>query len=297
MILSNQNLESAFKGFKVKFQGAFDATESFADKVAMTVSSDTAEEEYAWLGQFPALREWIGERQLQQLRAHGFRIRNRDFESTVTVARNDMQDDKFGLYGPMFSEMGRVTKLHPDTLVFSLLKEGITALGYDGVPFFGYHASFGPGDEPLAVSNKRTVAGEAPYWYLLDLSRAVKPIIFQKRKDYTFESMDQPGQENVFMRKEFIYGVDARVNVGFGLWQLAYASNAPLLFDEFDLARQAMTGLRGDKNHLLGVKPTHILVPPSLEMDARNLLKNTLAGGEANVLAGLVDIIVSPYLA
>jgi phage major head subunit gpT-like protein len=298
MILNSSNLESAFRGFHATFKNTFDATESFADKVAMMTKSDTAEEEYAWLGQFPALREWIGERQLHQLRAHGFKIKNRDFESTVTVKRNDMQDDKFGLYGPMFSEVGRVTKLHPDTLVFGLLKDGPTTLCYDGQPFFGVHPGFGPNDGPYAVWNMFVPSEPSndPFWYLLDLSRAVKPIIFQKRKDYDFVGMQDPTNPHVFMNKEFIYGVDARVNVGFGLWQLAYASKAPLDKDAFEAARLAMMDFRGDKSHLLGIRPTHLVVPPSLEMGARALLKQTLANGETNLLAGIVDVIVSPYL-
>ena len=34
----------------------------------------------------------------------------------------------------------------------------------------------------------------------------------------------KPGDDNVFFKKEFIYGVDARCNAGYGLWQLAFGS-------------------------------------------------------------------------
>lgn len=296
MILSQTNLESAFKGFKAAFKDAFDGAESHASTVAMTATSATAEEEYAWLGQFPALREWIGERVIHQLRADGFKIKNRDFESTVTVRRNDMEDDKFGLYGPLFREMGRVTRQHPDTLVFKLLRDGFSLNCYDGQYFFdAEHVGWSDQDEPVAVSNVQT--GSGPGWFLLDLSRSVKPIIWQERKGYDFVSMDQPGQENVFMRKEFIYGVDARVNVGFGLWQLAFGSKAALTRENYVAARNAMMAFRGDKAHLLGVKPTHLIVPPALEEDAREMLKPTLAGGESNIWANDVKLIVSPYVA
>ena len=296
MILNSTNLESAFKGFKAVFKSAFDGTDSFAATVAMMTTSDTSEEEYAWLGQFPALREWIGERHLHKLRAHSFKIKNRDFESTVTVPRNDMEDDKFGVYGPMFSEMGRVTKVHPDTLVFGLLKSGFSTVCYDGKDFFAVdHVGYDENDVQYAVSNVQAGTGDA--WFLMDLSRAVKPIIFQKRKEYDFVGMVDPRHPNVFMQKEFVYGVDARVNVGFGLWQLAHASKADLDKDNFVAARNAMAALKGDKNHLLGIKPTHLIVPPSLEEDAREMLKATLAGGESNIWANAVQLIVSPYCA
>lgn len=296
MILNSTNLESAFKGFKAVFKSAFEATETFAPTVAMMTTSGTSEEEYAWLGQFPALREWIGERHLHALRAHGFKIKNRDFESTVTIPRNDMEDDKFGLYGPMFSEMGRVTKVHPDTLVFGLLKDGFAVNCYDGQNFFDTdHVGYDENDNQISVSNVQAGAGDA--WFLLDLSRAVKPIIFQKRKEYDFVGMDDPSHPNVFMRKEFVYGVDARVNVGFGLWPLAFASKADLDKDNFVAARNAMAAFKGDKGHLLGIKPTHLVVPPALEEDAREMLKATLAGGESNIWANAVQLIVSPYCA
>lgn len=102
---------------------------------------------------------------------------------------------------------------------------------------------------------------------------------------------------DVFMRKQFIYGVDARVNVGFGLWPLAFASKGALDRENFVAARNAMADFRGDKNHLLGIKPTHLVVPPALEEEAREMLKATLAGGETNIWANAVQIIVSPFVA
>ena len=31
--------------------------------------------------------------------------------------------------------------------------------------------------------------------------------------------------DNVFMKKTFLYGVDSRGNAGFGFWQMAYAGD------------------------------------------------------------------------
>jgi phage major head subunit gpT-like protein len=36
--------------------------------------------------------------------------------------------------------------------------------------------------------------------------------------------MDSSTDQNVFMKKQFLYGVDCRDNAGFGLWQMAYGS-------------------------------------------------------------------------
>jgi phage major head subunit gpT-like protein len=53
-------------------------------------------------------------------------------------------------------------------------------------------------------------------WYLLCTTMEVKPIIFQLRQGPTFESLDDPKSSWVFMNKTFVYGVDARFEVGYG---------------------------------------------------------------------------------
>jgi phage major head subunit gpT-like protein len=62
-------------------------------------------------------------------------------------------------------------------------------------------------------------------WFLLDTKKPVKPFIFQRRKPAVFVSKDQPDDEGVFMKREYLFGVDSRDNAGYGLWQLAYGSD------------------------------------------------------------------------
>ena len=62
-------------------------------------------------------------------------------------------------------------------------------------------------------------------WLLLCTKRVVKPIIFQSRVPVEFAALEA-NSENGFMRDEYVYGVRARYNVGYGLWQLVYGSQA-----------------------------------------------------------------------
>ncbi len=65
----------------------------------------------------------------------------------------------------------------------------------------------------------------ATKWFLMDTKRAIRPVILQQRSDVPvdFTSLDgASGSESAFMRDQFLYGVRARYNVGFGLFQLAY---------------------------------------------------------------------------
>jgi phage major head subunit gpT-like protein len=58
-------------------------------------------------------------------------------------------------------------------------------------------------------------------WYVLDVSKPIKPFIIQLRKAPQFVSLNSPTDQNVFWRKKFVFGVDARGNAGFGLPFLA----------------------------------------------------------------------------
>jgi phage major head subunit gpT-like protein len=65
------------------------------------------------------------------------------------------------------------------------------------------------------------------YWFLLDTKRPIKSLILQQRSDVPveFSALDNStSAEGAFMRDRFYYGVRARYNVGYGLWQTAYGA-------------------------------------------------------------------------
>ncbi|MDI3480796.1 MAG: hypothetical protein PWQ97_451 [Tepidanaerobacteraceae bacterium] len=291
MIINQATLQSIYRGFKVIYNQAFQSAKPLYDQVATTIPSTTKEEEYKWLGKVPRMREWIGDRIIENLGAYGYTIKNKDWEATVAIDRNDIEDDTIGVYTPIIQSLGDSAATHPDEIIFPLLLGGFNTLCYDGQYFFD--AEHKDGDSPIQsnVSNKKltpeaygaaranmlslldekgkplnivpnllvvppqledtakqilmadTINGTTniykgsaqllmvPYlatnptaWFLLCTTKPVKPLIFQRRKQPEFVSMDKPENENVFMKKQFIYGVDSRDNAGYGLWQLAYGS-------------------------------------------------------------------------
>lgn len=132
--------------------------------------------------------------------------------------------------------------------------------------FFDTDHPIDPHDSSAAsVSNvDLTAPGDAITWALLDTSKVVKPFIFPKRKDYTFIRKDQDGDDNVFFRNEHLYGVEARVNAGYGLWQLAYGSNKTLDSVSYAAARKAMMELKAACGKPLGITPDLMLCAPRL---------------------------------
>lgn len=297
MLINDATLDAAFKGFKTVFTDAQMQVESHYDKVAMTVPSSARDETYGWLGQGASLREWVGPRVVHSLEAHSFTILNRTFEKTVRIKRNDFSDDRLGVFKPFFASMGQEAKRHPDELVFGLLKSGFATGCYDGQYFFDSdHPVKNAAGDTVNVSNTQSGSGAA--WFLLDTSQAVKPMIWQTREDYEFQRMDRPSDPHVFLNDEFIYGIRARVNAGFGLWQLAYGSKATLDATNYASARAAMMAFKGDGGRILGVKPTLLVVPPALEEAALNLLNtDTVNGGGSNPWKGTAQLVVTPYLA
>lgn len=66
---------------------------------------------------------------------------------------------------------------------------------------------------------------EGEPWFLLDLSRPVKPVIFQDEKAVALASLTSMDSDHVFKHHEFLYQAYGRYNAGYGLPQLAWGSN------------------------------------------------------------------------
>ena len=68
------------------------------------------------------------------------------------------------------------------------------------------------------------LADQPDYWFLLATQKALKPIIYQKRKPIKLTSKTNDNDDTVFMKDQFIWGADGRSNAGYGFWQMAYGS-------------------------------------------------------------------------
>ena len=304
MLITPQNLKTLFMGFKTTFVGGLGQAASQYQQLATIVPSTTGTEEYGWLGQMPGMREWLGERVVHGIETHGYSLKNKSFESTIAVPKTAIEDDTFGTYTPLMSEMGRAAAAHPDELTFGLLKEGAIVKCYDGKPFFAANHPVKAANGKLEAVSNADLSGDGPLWFVMDTSRALKPLIFQDRKKPNFVAMTAETDPNVFTKSEFVYGVDSRCNVGFGFWQVAYASNKPLTADNVWAAINAIETCKGDGGRPLGLRATTLVVPTALQRDANKLLTAELVPvqvgaevtTESNDLKGRLQPLVSPWL-
>ena len=269
-------------------------------KIAKLIKSDGKSNTYEWLSQFPAFREWIGSRQHKVFKETAYTVINRKFESTVDVQRTDIEDDNIGQYGALAEGAGQSATDLKNDLIFQAIAAGFASVCYDGQYFFDtdhpvYPNVDGTGAPAMGI-NFIDEAGGTP-WYLLDTSRVIKPLIFQERTAPELTAMTTTTDEKVFATDTYRYGIRYRCHVGFGFWQTAFCSKKPLTTANFDAAYDAMCAFKADGGRPLGIKPSLLVVPTTLRTKANEVINvSRLANGADNPNAGIVDVLVSPWL-
>lgn len=297
LIVNAANLRTLTLGFKTAFNKGFGGVKPTWNRIATEINSDSGEEEYGWLGQLPNVREWIGDRYIHNLMAHSYAIKNKDHELTVTVKKNDIQDDKYGVYTPAMTMMGEAVAAYPDLLVYGLLAQGFSTVCYDGQYFFDTDHPVIGADGATVGSVANTDGGSGTAWYLMDTSKFLKPLIYQNRQPFNFVALNQDNDEPVFKKKEFVYGTDGRCNVGFGFWQFAWGSKQTLNKANYKVARDALGGMKGDHGRPLGLQPRLLVVPQALESQALEIVNAERdAAGATNVYKGTAEVFVCPWL-
>lgn len=267
----------------------------------MLVPSGGQQNDYSWLSNFPRMRKWIGDKAVKSLEAFKYTVVNDDWEATVEVDRNHIEDDVLGIYAPQAEMAGWSAAQLPDEIVYGLVDGAFTNVCYDGQYFCDTDHPVGDGHgNTLSVSNRSSVAlsganvdaMQASYgaartammsfkddegrplnitpnvllvgpaletqaklcvadklgndtpnplaktaevivdaritsttaWFLLDTSKPVKPFIYQQRKAPVFVSQTDMNATDVFSRKKYKYGAEARAAGGYGFWQLCFGS-------------------------------------------------------------------------
>lgn len=301
MIITPDSIRALFISFNKQFQDGLKLADTVYKDVASVVPSTSSANVYAWLGQFPHMKQWIGSRVLRDMAAHGYSITNILYESTVSVPRVDIEDDNIGVYSPLFQMQGQEAEQYPNRDVFSLLAKGDSELCYDGQNFFDtdhpvYENVDGTGTA-VPVSNLFTGDGPAA-WYLMDTTKPLKPLIFQQRvKPQITNKQSDATSDKVFMDDVYLYGIRARSAVGFGFWQLCAKSTKPLTAESYEEAYQALRNMKADGGDALNVNPALLVVPSNLLPAAKRVVgAKTLPGGGDNPNYGLSKVLDCAWL-
>jgi len=297
MIVNEANLTAVFINLKTIFNKAFDKAPSTWEKTTMLVPSTSGQNDYAWLSNFPKMRKWLGDKVIKSLEAFKYTVVNDDFEATVEVDRNHIDDDQIGIYEPQAKDAGFSSAQLPDEIDADLKNDSFTTECFDGQYFYDNDHEV----DGSSVSNVGTVALSAasnvaaaasygvarlaimtvtddegrplglipnllevppaleatgkllvenpkladdtpnPYhgtaelvvnprltsstaWFLHVTNRPLKPFVYQLRKAPVFVQQVDMQADNVFLRKKFRFGAEARAAGGYGLWQMSWGS-------------------------------------------------------------------------
>ena len=127
---------------------------AWIDAISNLFGSDQSGETYAFLGQSPAMREWIGARQAKGFTGNGITILNKHYEATIEIQKKDSRRDKTGQVQARVDEFADRGQTHWASLLSALLLNGASTLCYDGQYFFDIDHSEGNSG---TQSNKITV--------------------------------------------------------------------------------------------------------------------------------------------
>ena len=120
-----------------------DAALPVLNEIGMRALSDSPSETYGWLGQVPQMREWLGPRLIKELRESSYTLINRKFEASMSVASDDMRDDKTGSLQRRIQELAQRPNSHWIKLISELLTGYASYKCYDGKAFFATNHSEG----------------------------------------------------------------------------------------------------------------------------------------------------------
>jgi phage major head subunit gpT-like protein len=129
-------LQAFFLQLDMRFTAAYKRRTSYWDKIAELVPSNTESTVQAWLAELPDMKEWVGEKVMDNIKARGYPLINKDWESTYTIDRNKISDDVAGIYARREELQADVAVRWPEKLITQAVLNGTTAFGYDGAHFF-----------------------------------------------------------------------------------------------------------------------------------------------------------------
>lgn len=97
--------------------------------------SGTLTEQFEWLGAFPQMHQWVGNKVIEGMFAHAFSITNLPYEATIGVSRYVIEDGRLESVKPRLQQMAAAAKQWAIPHIWALI-ENITsatlALCYDG---------------------------------------------------------------------------------------------------------------------------------------------------------------------
>ena len=266
MIISPSNVSYFFTHVVAPmFYQAYDTAPTFHDKIATTIPSTSEQNGYGWMGMVEKLRMWKGPRTVHSPAPYTYFVTNQPFELTLSIDEFRLEDDTYGIYFPMITNMGKQSKKWPDYQ----LRDLITAAG-----------------DYSAASLQLSLDGVA-HWSASHLIDPYKP----------------SSASNTYVND---YGTAGTSSIG------SITCGGYLTPTAYSTVWTDMCCRVSENGEALGIVPSHLVVPPQLDMVGKTILhaqffspqtstyaigSGTNVGAMQNVLVGSSDLIMLPDLA
>jgi phage major head subunit gpT-like protein len=159
--------KAIIRGIRGEFIEGLQASENLATRVARAVQSDKREESYLFSGSTAQVRQWKDERRPAELSEFEVKVVNNHYEASLSIHRDDIDDDQVGFYMRRARELGTRMSDYENVLV---LKTALDAsysdsdlgLSFDGQFHFDTdHAWTGEGAEYTTAQDNDLTAAAA----------------------------------------------------------------------------------------------------------------------------------------
>lgn len=156
MDINRANMQSLFTGYNILFRDAYAAAvNTDYQQFSMEMSMGTSKLEMPLLQQLTGMRQWLGPREIKNVATEKLTIVPRSWEDTVGVERDDVEDDNYGVYHPIISQMAVNAANLGSDLVDDLLSKAAAEKWLDGGNFFSTTRKYG---KTSVINNLGTAA-------------------------------------------------------------------------------------------------------------------------------------------
>ncbi len=154
MDINAGNLSALFTSFRLLFTRGAQTVDKAYLKFTMEIVSTTAVEIYGWLNSIGKMKEWLSDRDIENISSEKLEVRNRKFEKTIAVTRDSLEDDQIGVYSPIMADLGfEAESLWGDLAAEALAAANVTKWA-DGKTFCATDRKYGK----QTINNKATAA-------------------------------------------------------------------------------------------------------------------------------------------
>lgn len=137
MLITPSSLDALFISFSQIFKEAYMGTpQPLTEAIGQRVPSNTRDQRYPFVQALTGfMRQWLGERQIQNVVVDGFTVTNKKWENTLAIERTDVEDDQYGVYVNMLvPNLARHAKMLSDVEIADVINSNPNC--FDGQAMF-----------------------------------------------------------------------------------------------------------------------------------------------------------------